>query len=85
MAADLFYGWTATQLLDELVKAQQDLVRGKTLVGSGGGEVSASMAVQATARARIRMIQQALYQLDPTTYAAFKFAGHRQTTAYFAS
>ena len=85
MAADLLFGVSEEDRLTQLRKLQNDLMRGKTLIGSGGGEVSASMAVQNTIKASIRMIQQSLYQDYPEKYPQWCFAGHRQTTAYFAS
>jgi len=83
MALTDFYGWTEAELLAGLKSAQNDLSRGKILVSTGAGDINSASQLTNNAKERLRMFQRALYELDPTTYAAFDLVGHSQTTAVF--
>lgn len=85
MALTTFWGWTAVQLLAELTKAQTDLMRGGMLITAGGPDINTAREIQANARERIAMIQQALYELDPDTYEDFALVGQNQTVGTFSS
>jgi hypothetical protein len=84
MAASELYGWTAPELLVALREAQDDLLSGSSLTDAGSGDVSTRRMVVANAQERIATIQKALYELDPTTYAAFALVGFTQVRAVFS-
>jgi hypothetical protein len=83
MALTLLWGETEASLLASLTDARNDLKKGKMLISANSGDVQTGYALQASARSRIEMIQHALYELDPDTYADFACAGHSQTIATF--
>ena len=84
MALTTFYGWTEAQLLAALRSAQNDFAKGAAIISTGSGDVNTAKAIQHSAKERIFEIQQALYELDSTTYAAFASVGFNQTVARFS-
>lgn len=84
MAASELYGWTAAELLVALRDAQNDLLTGSSLTDAGSGDITTRRKIEESALSRITLIQKALYQLDPTTYADFELVGATQTRAVFS-
>lgn len=85
MAQTLFWGWTQAELLAEMVSAQEDFAKGKTIISTGSGDVNVAKQIQESAKSRILEIQAALYELDPDTYEAFASCGANQTRAIFSA
>jgi len=83
MAVNYYFGWTESELLASLRKAQEDIAQGSMLASAGAGEVNASRVIQYSPGRRVQMIAQALYRLDPDKYADFQNANVTQTTARF--
>lgn len=85
MPLTTFFGWTAAELLTALRSAQNDFIKGSAMISGGSGDVNRAVQIQESAKSRILEIQQALYELDPDTYASFACAGASQTQATFGA
>ena len=70
MAIDYLTGWAKGELETELRRCQAELVKGKTLINSGAGDLTFGHRVEQEITARIAMILRKLSKLDPTTYPA---------------
>jgi len=70
MAIDYLVGWTQGELETELRRCQQELLKGKTLIGSGAGDLNFSHRVEQDITERIKMILRKLSKLAPATYPA---------------
>lgn len=79
-----FYGWTEAELLTALKAAQKDYAAGASTSASGAGDVNRAVLIQRTAKERIDSLCQALYELDPETYANFAEVGQNTTIAAFS-
>lgn len=68
MAIDYFIGWTKAQMEVELRRCQEELVTGKTIIGSGAGDVTFNHRIEIEITDRIKLILRKLSKLDPVTY-----------------
>ena len=68
MAINYFMGWTESELLEELVAAQEDLAAGKSTTEARAGEVGNRSQVEQSAQQRIKLLLKALNAINPTDY-----------------
>lgn len=68
MAINYLIGLTKAQLEIALKRAQEELLRGKSQIGSGAGDLNFQHRVEMEITERIKMILQRLSELDPVTY-----------------
>ena len=68
MAFSYFSTWTEAELLIELRKVEEEIMRGSQVVSAGAGDVSTSVQIQIDIRERWLLIMQALNALNPVTY-----------------
>lgn len=68
MAINYLIGMTEAQLVVHLRRAQEELVRGKSQIGSGAGDLNFTHRVEMEITERIKMILQRLSELNPTDY-----------------
>lgn len=85
MAFNPFSGWTADDLLAERLKVQREILEGGAITSGGAGGTSFSRAPQYSALTRLRMIQKALYVLDPTTYPLSDLQPTSEMPTFFQS
>ena len=81
MGLNVFIGWTEAELTAELRNAQEELARGAQIVGSGSGDVNATLLARDDARTRIGCILMALHRLNPDTYPLHEVTRIRRTFA----
>ena len=84
MALTLLDGWSEADLLKARRKAQEDYLAGAAAIGSGAGDVTVNLMIQRNAMERIEAIQEALYELNSTTYARYALVGVNETLPSFA-
>ena len=68
MAINYLIGMTQAQLVTALQRAQEELLRGKTQIASGAGDLTFSHRVEIEITERIKLILQRLSELDPVAY-----------------
>ena len=68
MAINYLIGMTEAQLVVHLRRAQEELVRGKSQIGSGAGDLTFQHRVEMEITERIKMILRRLSELNPTNY-----------------
>lgn len=68
MAINYLIGMTQAQLVVALQRAQDELLRGKSLIASGAGDLSFSHRIEMEITERIKLILGRLSELDPVTY-----------------
>lgn len=68
MAINYLLGRTKAQLEVDLRRAQDELVRGKSQIGSGAGDLTFQHRVEMEITERIKLILAALSTLDPVAY-----------------
>lgn len=68
MAFNPFVGKTVAQLLEIRSKIQDEIASGSQLQSASAGDVQSSRIIQTGPYERFRLVQLALYRLDPDTY-----------------
>ena len=68
MAISYLIGLTKNQLEVQLRRAQDELLAGKTAIGSGAGDLTFNHQVQLQITERIKMILKRLSEIDPVGY-----------------
>ena len=68
MAINYLIGMSKAQLETQLRRCQDELLAGKTMIGSGAGDVTFNHQVQVQITERIKLILRRLSQIDPVTY-----------------
>lgn len=74
MAFDLqdpFPSLTIAEVLAAYKSLQKEMMAGKTLIGTGAGDVSSQKMVSESFKQREDLFRQSLYAKDPATYAAY--------------
>lgn len=84
MPVNYFIGQSREWLEKELVKCQEDIAAGKTLIQWGAGDSSGMRKVQLTPQLRFQQLYHALYLIDPDTYPATGLTPTSRTRAVFS-
>jgi hypothetical protein len=85
MAFNPFVGWTESELLAARRKVQDEIAEGGALTSGGAGGTSFGRAPQYSALTRLRMIQRALYVINPTTYPLANLQPQSEMPSFFRS
>lgn len=84
MPINYFIGQNQTWLETELVKCQEDIAAGKTLIQWGAGDSSGIRKVQLSPQVRFQQLYYALSLLDPVTYPPEATAPNSRTRVVFS-
>lgn len=68
MAFNPFVGKTVAELLEIRSKIQDEIATGSQLQSASAGDVQSSRIIQIGPMERLRMVQLALYRLNPDAY-----------------